>query len=180
MLTRGQILRSAETRNRLHQKVEETFAERDRSQATWQAWTDACREFNETIVPTDYLWLDKTQHRIKEGDREVIEDAILFLDVDPWYDRSGYLKERLVDSLRGAPLTDQDKARIRQIVINMASGQNRREFRRYCSLAAKFTSPEFEDLIERMAKEQGPENQGKFAQLLRCVREHQEGRKHRE
>lgn len=172
MLTRNLIRVAEETSNRAHKAVHETFAMRDENQEAWQAWKDACASAREITLPTDYLWSDETRHRIKEGDREHIDDALLFLQTDPWFDGSGYLKEQLLDSLRQAPLTEEDKTRIQEMLIRMAAGRNCREFSRWCSLAVKVTTDEFERELDKLAKERDAECAGKFSFLLQYIRKH--------
>ena len=170
MLTRSQIERTARVITAQWQNIHNTAAVRWKNPEATKTWVDACMTFHRATLPTDYLWLDETRTRIKNGDREAIEDALLFLEVDPWYFRSGYLKERLIRSLKQAPLTEQDKERIRQIVISVARGKNRREFRNFCSLASKVSNQEFEQFIEQEAKEHDRESCGKFSYLLRYIR----------
>ncbi|MCE5198779.1 MAG: hypothetical protein ABFD54_10455 [Armatimonadota bacterium] len=176
MLTREDIAQAKLIRNRQQQHINETYSQRQQNQETWAAWKEACADFHQTRVATDYLWSDKVRLKIKNGDREVINDALLYLEVDPWYFRSGYLKERLIDALKSAPLTNEDVNRIQNIIINIAGGPNRREFRRFCQLAARVTSPEFEELLVQLAKEHDPG--GKLAYLLRYLEEHKEVHQH--
>jgi hypothetical protein len=110
--------------------------------------------------------------KIRSGDREAVNDALLFLEVDPWYFRSGYLKEKLIDSLKQAPITEDDRARIQGIIVSAAAGRNRREFKRFCRLATRVTSCQFEHQIEQLAKERDPESSGKFGYLLRYLEQH--------
>lgn len=135
-------------------------------------WKNACLDFHQTELATDFLWSHETQLSIRRGNRKAIDDALLFLEVDPWYFRSGYLKEMLIDSLKRAPLTKDDKARIRNIIISVAGGRNRREFRRFCKLAVKVTSDKFEQMIDQLAKEHDPKSSGKFSYLLQYLKQH--------
>jgi hypothetical protein len=171
MLTREQIIEAERIRNAQRRRIDEALVNRGENQDAFQVWRDACDEFHDTVLSTDYLWLDETQQLIRNGERSTIEDVLLFLEVDPWYFRSGYLKEMLIESLKQAPLTDQDKARIRQIIISVAAGKNRREFRRFCELAARVISEEFENTIEQLVAQQDHESKGKFSYILRYLKD---------
>lgn len=172
MLTREQILEAERVENRHRDRIHEAVADRDKSREAFEVWRKVCQEWHDSTLPTDYLWTAETQLRLTEGDRETIDDVLLFLEVDPWFFRSGYLKELLLDNLRQAPLTADDKARLREVILHVAGGKNRREFKRYCSLAVKVTTDEFEGELEKQANEHEADSGGKFSYLLRYVREH--------
>lgn len=171
MLTRKDIIKTENTINRQDQLIHKTFSGRKNSQEAWSTWENACLDFHNTTLATDFLWSRETQLNIRSGNRESIDDALLFLEVDPWYFRSGYLKETLIDSLKNAPLTDDDKSRIRNIIISIASGRNRREFRRFCKLAIKVTSDDFEQMLDQLARIHDSESSGKFSYLLQYLRQ---------
>lgn len=50
--------------------------------------------------------------KIKNGDKDWISQAILYLEVDPFYFRSGYFKEKLCKALKQAHLDEDEKIRI--------------------------------------------------------------------
>jgi hypothetical protein len=102
-------------------------------------------------------------------DPEAIEDAILFLEVDPWYFRSGYLKERLIKGLKAADLDYRDRLRLRNVIWSVAKGKNRREFRNYCSLALKVSTPDFEKMLDDVSTEQDLDSRGKLSYLRRYI-----------
>lgn len=101
-----------------------------------------------------------------------MEDSILFLEVDPWFFRSGYLKERLIRGLKAAPRDERDNLRLRNIIWNVANGPNRREFRKYCSLALKVTTKDFEMLIAGVSEAQNRESKGKLGHLKQFLALH--------
>ncbi len=150
MLTHKDILQAEQIRNsqvkRIYESSELWYSNKQNQEAL-DEWRKACNDYHNTTLAIDYLWSDETRMKIKSGDRETIDDVLLFLEVDPWFFRSGYLKEWLIDNLMHAPLTEEDKVRIRQIIIAVAGGRNRREFRRFCKLATRVTSSEFEATI---------------------------------
>jgi hypothetical protein len=172
VLTREKILEAERIKNSLHQKINDTVTKRDKSQAAYKEWKQACRIWHNTTSATDHLWLDETRKKIRSGDRETIDDVMLFLEVDPWYFRSGYLKERLIEDLKRAPLNEHNEERIRHIIINVTKGRDRREFRYFCKLAARVASEEFEKVVEQEAEQHDKESHGKLSYLLRYLQKH--------
>ena len=171
-LTADDIVNAEKTINRLQTRIKETYTRRHLSREADEIWMNACKEFYSTVAPTDYLWADDTRLKIRAGDRQTIGDALLFLEVDPWHFRSGYLKERLLDCLKQAPLTDEDAARIRRMIIARARGPSRREFSRFCKIAIKVDSDEFESELKQIIQEQGYSTHGKLSYLVDYLKRH--------
>ena len=169
MLT-ARLIREVESAvNVGHQLVRQTHRQRSLSADGWERWHEACAQLHAQCHPTDYLWERSTLERIRSGDQEVIEDAILFLDVDPWFFRSGYLKEGLIRGLKRAPLAALQQRRLRHVVLKVCQGRNRREFRCYCSLGMKLWTPEFEDGVRAAVGAHDAESNHRFAHLLRYL-----------
>jgi hypothetical protein len=94
--------------------------------------------------------------RLKDHDPGAIESAVAFLEVDPFFFRSGYIKEDLLEHLRWAPLDQDQKRRLQQVILaRIRDPKTRREFRRYCRLAPFITEIEFEKEITRLAGPSG-------------------------
>lgn len=165
MLTREQIAEVACTENRHHGRIHETFAYRDQSREGFEAWKGATSAWHAQSYPTDFLWSDEFMLNLRRSEREAIEESILYLEVDPWYFRSGYLKERLIRGLRSAELTERDALRLRNVIWNVAAGQNRREYRDFCSLAVRVATEEFREKLGRVSPEEDARAKGKFSFL---------------
>lgn len=173
MLSRRTILETAAQATALHRRIHETVALRDRGPKERQAWSDACEEFHSTKLATDFLWEDSFLHRLRTGERDAIEEAIQFLEVDPWFFpwffRSGYLKERLIRGLKVCRRTERDDLRLRNVIWNVATGPNRREFRNYCSLAIKVATEEFMERLAATTEAQDSAARGKLSYLRRFL-----------
>ena len=89
---------------------------------------------------------------MQKGDRDSIRDLITFLEVDPIFHRSGYLKEHLLRLIKNAPRTPHDDQRLRAVIWNRAGGPNRREFKLYCQLASRINTPDFTEQVRQAAK----------------------------
>ncbi|GAA5497547.1 hypothetical protein Rhal01_03743 [Rubritalea halochordaticola] len=174
MLSREDIREMARVEQELYQRIISTFAKRDTSEKARQAWLEATSAWHARRSPVlERLWGRAYLEELRASDPAAVADAILFLEVDPWFHRSGYLKERLIRGLKTAQLSDRDKLRLRQLVWNVAAGRNRREFRNYCSLAAVVVDEDFIRRLARVTPQQDLKAQGKFVFLLECLMRHQ-------
>jgi hypothetical protein len=81
--------------------------------------------------------------RIKKGDSEAIDSAIAFLTADPYFFRSGYMKQVVLRRLKQAPLTRQQTERLQGLVIDAITQAHRFQFADYAPLAAAIASPDF-------------------------------------
>jgi hypothetical protein len=122
---------------------------RDQSPAQYQDLLDAFWAACLHAWPSpDPQYLD----RLNEGHHPDIERAIAFLEADPWFFRSGYLKQALLTRLKRVPLSRDQAQRLRAVLLNLIDTRDRHEFRYYCHLARALWTPEFEEaLIGRMS-----------------------------
>jgi hypothetical protein len=79
--------------------------------------------------------------RLKRGDPGGLETAIGFLEADPWFVRSGYLKADLTRFVGRVALSADDRERLGRVVCAVVDRGDRREFRRYCRLARAVDTP---------------------------------------
>ena len=109
-------LRAREARE-AHRAVHTTFAQlrrrEDRNDPATVAWLTAIarfREAAEAAYPPGF-WDDVA--RLEKGDVEALEMAIRFLEADPYFDRSGYVKADLLRIMNGLPLDPEQTVRLR-------------------------------------------------------------------
>lgn len=85
--------------------------------------------------------LDAGLEALRNQDPVAIENAIRFLEADPLFDRSGYIKEKLIGRLKQAPVSTQQLQRLRIVVLrSLASWRMPHAIAR---LAPKVHSPSF-------------------------------------
>lgn len=82
-------------------------------------------------------------YHLREKNSDGLPLAIEFLEADPWFFRTGYIKERLIRYILPFELTPDFSARLQNVVLVVVDKRYRREFRAYCQLARKVDSPEF-------------------------------------
>ena len=144
MLTRSQVERAERDINALTVRINETFKRRDKSDKDWDEWRHATRAFHTYESPVFQLWRRETLDALRAGDRDAIEGALAFLEADPYFFRSGYLKETILRALKRAPLNGRDEARLQMIVLRALEGRYKREFKFYARLIPRLHTSQFE------------------------------------
>ena len=91
--------------------------------------------------------------RLQAGSAAGMEGAVSFLEADPIFYRTGYIKEKLIRYIKRSMLTPGHSARLQAVVLSVVDRRDGREFRAYCRLACKVDSPEFrEQLNQRLTR----------------------------
>jgi hypothetical protein len=138
----------AQALREMNEEIQSTFKLRDRSPDHRSAWSKACERFHRTYDQLAFPGgLSDGLRRLSEADASVVDTAITFLEVDPWFFRSGYIKTDLIRYLKRTPLTDSQLERLRSVVLARIAGPDRREFRSYAQLASHLSTPEFERAV---------------------------------
>jgi len=136
----------------LHDAIHETVRTRNDSDEHRARWTEACARFHAEYDALAFPGgLTEGLSRLRAHDVGAIETAIHFLDDDPYFFRSGYIKAELLRRLKHAPLTKSQQQRLRNVILARLSGPDRRELRAYCRLAATLATPAFESEILALA-----------------------------
>jgi hypothetical protein len=107
---------------RLNQRIKETSAARDKSPKARDEWEQACAAFHgrydELAFPGGYAGaLD----RLAAGDPQTMEAAICFLELRPYFFRSGYMFDELIRKAKHAPLSLEQRARLQYVVERRAA-----------------------------------------------------------
>jgi hypothetical protein len=109
----AQIALNAAEIVRLHKQIHETVLLRDKNKHTRQTWQNACAEFyrryDGLAFPGGY---GAAMEKFRSGDNSVIEPALCFLELRPYFFRSGYMFQVLLRRVKRAPLTDGQKTRL--------------------------------------------------------------------
>lgn len=155
-----------------HRLIHETFIHRSESEDGHQAWSAAATRGKEAVRAMESPDLLALVQNIHRNDPTAIEAAIVYLEVDPWCFRSGYLKERILRDLSRARLGESDKVRVRAaLVAALLKGPRARpEFSAMRRLARHVRSPEFEAALESLHADVLPHQRAAVESLLRAVR----------
>lgn len=98
----------------------------------------------ETAYPPDF---DDTWNKISKGDATGLEGAVQFLEADPMFFRTGYLKAKLTRYIKSPMITPAYAFRLRSVVLSLVDRRDDRDFRAYCRLARKVDAPELRQAL---------------------------------
>lgn len=121
-----------------------------------EVWLTAVQLFrkvmNEAYPPG--FWEDV--QLLKQRDGRGLETAVKFLELDPWFFRSGYTKETLLRYIVRMNIPFEYIPRLQAIVINAVILRDRREMLDFCWMAKKVDSPEFRSRLENLRNDTDP------------------------
>ena len=93
------------------------------------------REAMNRVYPPGF---DDEMERLRAGKASGVEAGIRFLEADPWFDGSGYMKEGVTRWLRRLILSPQQEDRLRRVVLRVFDHPDaRREHMYYVRLAIR-------------------------------------------
>jgi len=131
----------------------------------------ACRAFQSNFDRLAFPGgLQQGLQKLKQHDHDAIESAVRFLEADPHYFRSGYLKERLLHTLKRVPLRIEQQDRLAQCINRSVLGGSRRVFAAYARLAGVVHPPDLLVIMEAHRNAENPEVRRRAAQVLRVIR----------
>jgi len=126
------IVTNAEAIRQLHGRIHQTFRHREESLGKWQEWKEASRDFHATwnrlAFPGGY-WTDANSNalqRIVAGDEQAMEAAICFLEIRPYFFRSGYMFKDILRKAKNAPLSEEQSARLKVVLDNVEEWRRRK------------------------------------------------------
>ena len=160
--------------NRLKQLVNETSEFRDTPEgiARWKKAVAHWYEFSGFGHPEDKFYIfenDCFLASLSAGESDAKECAVTFLELDPYYFRSGYMKSKLLVRLKHLKLSTSEKERLRKIVVNaIVSPMPKCEFKYYARLLKTIGTPDFHRKISELPI---PENDWRKIRQERCLNE---------
>jgi hypothetical protein len=153
------ILQNAQSLNMLKDDIDRTYKKRDESHEALKSWENACDFFHASWDNLAFPGgLSKEMELLKKHDSTAIDQAILYLKANPYYFRSGYIKQKILTRLKQAQLTNKQILQLQDILIDVIQRTGRRENREYHRLAAKIADPKFRARIQDiMQKSKDPQ-----------------------
>ena len=79
---------------------------------------------------------------LRAGNPIGLESAVRFLEADPMFFRSGYVKAWLIRRIKPPMLTPAFAKRLQNVVLSLIDRRDDRDFRAFCRLAHKVDSPD--------------------------------------
>ena len=166
---RAGILARAEEIDRLHKAVHETFANRHKSEGGIEAWERAAAAFRQRSASFDGEMARVRSAAEMETDPALRDFVLTFLELDPMFFRSGYMKEVMLDQLKPARLSPDERVRVRAIVVDAARNRGQREFRRYCRLAGRLRDATLADTLAPMLEDRSGRVRSRARMMLDFV-----------
>jgi hypothetical protein len=115
------ILENAAEIVQLDNRRRKASAQRNQSPEKWgefyQASVELSSRYNSLAFPRG---LNGAYERIDSGDPETIEEAICFLEVRPYFLRSGYMFKDILRKCKHAPLSPKQTARLEVVKEKLA------------------------------------------------------------
>lgn len=100
----------------LHQQIHITYQNAHKGTKEREAWHLACKNFQQQYDNLAFPGGENTLYqRLAEGDFYTMEAAICFLEVRPYFFRSGYIYQKLMRKLKYVSLTQEQKARYEDV-----------------------------------------------------------------
>ena len=164
--TRALIARNAARLRELNDRIREAYSRHPGS----FAHREACKVFHEQYDKLAFPGgLERALLRLKALDAETVDTAIEFLDVDPRFFRSGYIKETILRRLKKAKLSEWQRQRLSGLVIRSLQGGGRREFRAYARLAGVLRTATIMQAAQKETSSRNPEFRRRAEYVLHVV-----------
>ena len=145
--------------NRLHKSLHELSDLRWRTQKAEDIarWENAVRVWKAYSGFGEYTKFYFFESRVffsalASGDADAKESAIRFLEFDPYYYRSGYIKSKLLVRLKNIKLSASEVKRLQKVVCNaILSPLPKSEFKYYAGLLKNIGTPEFRAKLQNLS-----------------------------
>lgn len=133
-----------EAQAEVHAAFKEVRDRNDTSDPRTRRWLDAIATFRAAyarVYPDALKEVDDGQRRASDLDTA---DMLDFLEADPIFFRSGYMKQKLLTELKRRKLDQHQARRLQTIILSVVQKNDyRREFLRYCRAAANVDDERF-------------------------------------
>jgi hypothetical protein len=123
--------------NRLNRRIKDTLASRGPD------WRAACEEFHRRFDELCYPMGSAGLNAVRLGEPHAVENAVRFLEADPYHFRSGYLKEYLWRWLRHVDLSRPKRRRLAVAALGYLERQPSREFWVMANAMREIAEPSF-------------------------------------
>jgi len=106
---------------------------------------------------------------LSEKAPEAVKAAISFLEADPRFFRSGYIKEKLLSRLKHVPLSRSQVQRLGCLVVRSVEIGGRREFHAYARLAGALGTPAIVEAMRERQDSPDPEVARRAQEVLHVL-----------
>lgn len=141
----------------------------DSDHPTMVEWRRCVEVFWAAMRDAAPMELEEATRQVRRGDPVGAEQVIEFLEADPYYFGSGYLKANLLRWLGRVPLNASQMQRLRAVVLKVVALGWRREFRRYCTFAKRLDAPPFRHELARLTASRDVEVSKRARRVLNAL-----------
>jgi hypothetical protein len=113
------IARNAEEISRLHYRIKEALRLRTQSDSARQQWEEACAEFHaryDSLAFPGGLNEETFFDLLGKNDPVITEWALCFLELRPYFFRSGYVWQKLLRRLKHVALSKEQQRRFSDVI----------------------------------------------------------------
>jgi len=134
-----------------HRLVLAAFEEKRRhdSEMAVRRWHAASRHYNAALENAYPAGFADAMCDLKRGDVFGLDLAIEFLEADPMFFRSGYMREEVLRYVGRVPRSQAQNERLRRVVLQIVDRRDGRDFRRFCALARRVDNEWLRSELER-------------------------------
>lgn len=158
----------------LHAQVRRTFLHRERDSKSHAEWDRACWAFRSYVSPLEpYIERARKYKEARYANKNILEFVVCFLEVDPWFDCSGYLKQIFLTRLKRSDLDEAIKERLRRVLLDAVDRRGTREFKHYCRLAAVIGDEDLVSALEKASENTEGAVASRARMMLRTIRQRQ-------
>ena len=104
-------------------------------------------------------------------DMQALEMTVTFLEADPYFFRSGYIKQYILRYVRGYQLSDEYMARLERVLLHAIDSHYCREFREYRKLAHRIDSLHLRSQLQARVQGDDPDIQNRAGWILSWLEE---------
>lgn len=140
---------------KLHSAVHDGFDRRETSKLARRDWELAAKRFREYGSEVDVL-LKRCLVEGIAGDSELRRFAFCFVECDPYYFRSGYAMEGLLQKIKKLSLSEVEKGLLRKLILKRIDSKALRNFRHICRLIPIIDIVGFSNEVTSRARSQDP------------------------
>lgn len=155
----------------VYERVNRALLNRNRDDHGREEWERACAAFHSQVSVID-PYLQRACDAERYADKELIEFVVCFLEADPRFFRSGYLKQILITRLKRSDLGETVKRRLREVLIDAVNRRGGREFRYYCRLAVQVADEGLAAQLKQIVGQDDPARASRAAMMLEHIRQH--------
>ena len=140
----------SEAQAAVHAAAREARRHPNKNDIATEHWKNEAARFHRALARAYPQELLETLDALKRGVRAHLEPVLEFLEADPVFYGSGYVKEESLRLLPRAALSDETKERLRAILLKAVKTNGRREFRRYALIGRHIYSEELRSALENL------------------------------